>query len=363
MTASVASLRSSRRPLADILLLARIVAGLAIILAARDGRPYLHHLAFVAGLALVTWGVRGIGWAAVYDAFVAGVVTAYVILAVQWLVEIKILGGASPTFRSSVIAPFTEEPLKIAPLILLVLVLPWRARWSNGACDLMMCGAALGSGFGFVEDSLRHASSYGHTIGFHLFGIPLTPDARSHFIGHGGSAAFIGLAIGWWVWMSRWKKLRAIAVGPPIAVACWMIFDHGIWNYSTLSMDRFTSFLWSLDGRGESAPYAFVVAVLVTLVAEWIVLFKVTSKLRRVALPRALAYVRAPLAAGFGYPELRGVAIRVRGVFLYWLARRQLAYLAAYRRGDVPLDRQAYAAALAQTTGRVMVAQAAIANP
>ena len=182
-----------------------MVAGFAIILAGRDGRPYLHHVSFIVGLAVVTWAVRGVGWANIYDAFLAGVVGAYVIVALQWAIEIVILHGASPAFRASVIAPLTEEPLKVVPLLLLVFVLPWHGRWTSGACDLMVCGVALGSGFGFVEDSLWRTRSYRDAIGPHFLGVPLTPDAHSGFIGHGASAGFICLAIGWWVWMSRWK--------------------------------------------------------------------------------------------------------------------------------------------------------------
>lgn len=365
MTPAVApmQLTSRWRYLADIFLLARIVAGLAIILAAKDGRPYLHHLSFVVGLVLVTWPVRGIRTATIYDAFLLGVVGAYVIVGLQWLIEIALLHGAALTFRASVIAPLTEEPLKILPLLLLVFVLPWRGRWSCGACDLMVLGVALGSGFGFVEDSLRHKMSYPDAIGPHFLGIPLTPDAHSNFIGHGGSAGFICLAIGWWVWMSRWKMLRVVAFLPAIFVGLWMMFDHGLANYSTFTMDRYTRWFWAFDDRGERAPYVFVAAVVLTLVVEWGVLLAANWKLRRVPLSRALAYARASLIGGFGYGELRMLLRRIRGVLLYLLARRQFGYLIAHRRGDASLDTKRYAMVVTETAGRVILAQEAIANP
>jgi hypothetical protein len=227
----------------------------------------------------------------------------------------------------------------------------------------MVLGAALGSGFGFVEDALRHKMSYPDAIGAHFLGIPLTPDAHSNFIGHGGSAGFICLAIGWGVWMSRWKMLRVAAALPAIFVGLWMMFDHGLANYSTLSMDRFTSWFWSFDDRGERAPYVFVAAVLLTLVVEWGVLLAANWKLRRVPLSQALAYARAPLMGGFGYGELRMLLRRIRGVFLYLLTRRQLGYLIAHRRGDASLDTRRYAMVVAETAGRVILAQEAIANP
>lgn len=351
---------SLRRTAGDVFLFVRIVAGLAIIFGAKDGRPYVHHLAFLIGVALVSWAVRGVGWAAIYDAFLAGVLCAYGILALQWLIEVVLLRGVSLTFRAAVVAPLTEEPLKILPLLLLLVVLPWRGRWSSGASDLMVLGIALGSGFGFVEDSLWRTRSYGDAIGIHVLGIPLTPDARGHFIGHGAASGFICLAIGWWIWMSRWKLLRVIAPLPALFVTFWMIVDHGLWNYSTSSMDRFTAWIWRLDGSGRAAPYLFVGAAFVTMFVEWFVLFVANSKLKRLPLSRSVAYVRQPLRKGFGYAELRMVARRIRGVFAYLLTRRQLGYLLAHRRGDSPVNTRRYAAEVATTVGRLLIAQKAI---
>lgn len=359
---SLPAATSSRRVLADTLLLARMVAAFAILLAGHDGQAYLHHLLFVVGMALVTWGVRGVRWSTIYDAFLAGLLAAYGIVAVQWLIEMVLLHGASLTFRASVVAPLTEEPLKVAPLLVLLFALRWRGRWSSGACDLMVLGAALGSGFGFVEDSFWRKKTFARAVGVHLFGIPLTPDAHSSFIGHGGAAAFICLAIGWGVWMSRWKKLRVAAAVPALVVTFWMMVDHGLCNYSTFSMDRFTRWVWSLAGRGQRAPYALVAAGLLTLFAEMVVLLATSFRLRGVSWSRALAYVSSPLRRGFGYGELRLCARRLRGVLLSRLLRRQLGFLAAHRFGDAAIDRVRYNAQLLETTSRLIVAQEAVAR-
>lgn len=352
-----------KRYAGDIILVARIIAGLAILFAARHGGTYVHHIAFIAGIALVTWFVRGMGWARIYDFFVIGVLGAYAILGLQWVIEIGIMRGAAATFRGTIIASLTEEPLKVAPLIILILLLRSRARWWSGACDLMACGAALGSGFAFVEDSLRHATQFPETIGPRLFGIPLMPDAYRGFIGHGGATAFIALAFGWWTWASRRKKWRELALIPVAFVAYWMMLDHSLVNYDSYSMDRFSAFIWRLDGRGTRAPYIFVFAVVITLIAEVVILLRTQPRLRRVPLSRVFRYVSAPLDRGFGYPELRRLAVRVRGVFVYWLTHRQMRHLIAHRRGDAPLDERRYAEAVKETAARLLVAQGAITNP
>jgi len=352
-----------RRYFGDALLLARFVVAFAILFGSHHGTHYLHHVAFIAGLAIVTWPVRGIGWASIYDFFVAGLLGAYVIVGVQWVIEVAILHRSMDVFRSAIVAPVTEEPLKVAPLVLLMLVFGWRARWWSGACDMAACGVALGSGFGFVEDSMRRATYPPAHGGPHFFRIPLMPDAYNGFIGHGGSAGLIALAFGWWLWASRSKKWRPLALIPLAIAAYWMLMDHGLANYGTHAMDRFSRFIWRLDGNGNRAPYAFLVAILVTLVAEWTAIHFFAPKLRGLPVSRCLEYIVRPIRSAFGYRELRRVITRARGVLLYWRSRRQVRYVMLHGRGDAPLNTRDYARAATEAGGRVMAGHAAISQP
>ena len=354
-----------RRYFGDAVLLARFVVAFAILFGSRHGTHYFHHVAFVIGVAIATWPARGLRWSAIYDFFVAGVVGAYAIVAIQWVIEVAILHRSMDTFRSAVIAPVTEEPLKVAPVLILVLLLRWRARWWSGASDIAACGIALGSGFGFVEDSMRKAfvNGYVPARGPHLFGIPLTPDAYNGFIGHGGSTGLIALCFGWWLWASRWKKWRAIALVPIALAGYWMILDHGLANYGNYAMDRFSRFIWRLDANGMRAPYALAILMIATIVAEWLMLTFVAPKVRRAPLSSAPRYIRAPLDRGLGYPELRRVLTRIRGVLLYRLSHRQLRYLMLHTNGDVPIDRRRYAQAVTETSGQLLAAHAAIKRP
>ena len=352
-----------RRYFGDALLLARFVVAFAILFGSRHGTHYLHHVAFIAGLAIVTWSVRGIGWGSIYDFFVAGILGAYVIVGVQWVIEVAILHRSMEVFRAAIVAPLTEEPLKVAPLVLLMLVFGWRARWWSGACDMAACGVALGSGFGFVEDSMRRASYPLAHGGPHLFRIPLMPDAYNGFIGHGGSAGLIALTFGWWLWASRSKKWRTLALIPLAMAAYWMVIDHGFVNFGLHGMDRFSRFIWSLDGSGNLARYVFVAAMVVTLAAEWIAIHFFVPKLRRMPISRCLEYVLRPIRSAFGYRELRRVITRTRGVLLYWRSRRQHRYVMLHGRGDAPLNTRDYAKAATEAGGRCMTGHAAISQP
>lgn len=351
-----------RRYFGDVLLLTRFVVAFAILFGSHHGTHYLHHVAFIAALAIVTWPVRGIGWASIYDFFVAGLLGAYVIVALQWVIEVAILHRSMAAFRSAIVAPVTEEPLKIAPLVLLILVFGWRARWWSGACDMAACGVALGSGFAFVEDSMR-SSRYPGSQGPHLFRIPLTPDAYSGFIGHGGSTGFIALAFGWWLWASRFKKWRTLGLVPLVIAAYWMLMDHGLANYDNHAMDRFSRFIWRLDGNGMRAPYAFVFAMLITLAGEWIALNFFAPKLRALGISRCLEYIVRPLRSAFGYRELRRVVTRTRGVLLYWRSSRQMRYVMLHARGDAPMKTKDYAKAATDASARLMTGHAAISRP
>lgn len=352
-----------RRYFADAVLLARFVFAFAILFGSRHGTHYLHHVVFVIGIAIVTWPVRGMRWSTIYDFFIAGVIGAYVVVAIQWVIEVAILHRSMQAFRASVIAPVTEEPLKLAPVVILLLLLRWRGRWWTGACDVAACGAALGSAFGFVEDSMRRAFGYPSSEGPRVFGIPLMPDSYNGFIGHGGSTALIALALGWWLWASRWKKWRAVAVVPIALTFYWMVLDHGLANYHNYEMDRFSRWIWRLDGNGMRAPYAFAILMIATLAAEWIALAFFAPKVRRAPLSAALRYIRRPFDRGFGYPQWRIAVSRVRGVLLYRLSHRQLRLLMLRARGDVPIDRRRFAEAVTEVSGRLLVGHAAITQP
>ena len=150
------------------------------------------------------------------------------------------------------VAPLTEEIGKILPLVLLLAIGRLGFRNSYGACDLMLCGAALGAGFGLFESSARLttlllASSPG------LLGIAIFPDSYNGFIGHSGSTALIGLSLECLLYAVRWRRgcCQALAALQFFA-SSWMMIDHGVSNYATFGSER--SWFFPSAGLGTGSP-------------------------------------------------------------------------------------------------------------
>lgn len=335
--------RASGGYLRDLVTAVRIVAAVAIVVAGGAWPASWHHLLAIGILAVLTWPVRSVRWGTIFNLFVAGALFGFAIIAVQWLVEGVILGERFPLFRSVVIAPITEEPLKALPLVLLLMVARWPFRWGHGAVDLMLCGFALGSGFGLFEDALRGASDYPLAVSPRILGIPVFLDSYREFIGHGGTTAFVGLALGWAIWCSRRKAL--LALGPLLvaAVLWWMMVDHALVNFAhnaSFEWPLVVRWTWTLTGGGAFAPYVLFGALLATMAAEKVAVWRATRRLPRLSARGAASLAIEPLRRGIGYGSLRAAVRRIRRLALYVLARRQIGFLMLHARGDRPSDAQ-----------------------
>jgi hypothetical protein len=334
----------ARRPyIRDIITTARIIAAVAIIAAGGAWLETWHHILAMITLAVLTWPVRAVRWGTLFNLLLLGMLNALVIVGVQWVVEGMILGNRFAMFRSVWIAPVTEEPLKVLPLLLLLAVKRWPFRHGFGAVDLMMCGFALGAGFGVVEDALRAPAGFAYADSPRLFDIPVFLDSYNHFIGHGGAAAFIALSVGWAIWCFRWKKLAIVAPVVVMGTLYWMMADHGLANYTNYT--SFSSwpavFRWTyqLDGRGALAPYVLFALLLVTMTAERVALWRVLRPIPRLGVRPAIAMIFRPLRKGISYDSLRAVVMRTRRLGLYVFAVRQIGFLALHRKGDRPMNR------------------------
>lgn len=351
-----------RAYLGDVFWAARIIAAIALILAARSWPTVWHQVSFLVGLAILTYPARSVRWGTIYNFFVGGMLFACVPIAVQYLIEQIILGGRSPIFGATIVAATTEEVLKVLPLVLILLVPSWTFRWRHGACDLMLCAAALGCGFGLVEDALRHKVSYPRPDSPAIFSYAIFNDSRGGFVGHGGSAALIGLALGVLLYAIAKRKLVLPASLLVAFTTAWMMVDHALSNYQTFgSVSRWFAplrWIWTLDRRGTLSAYAGFSLIVIAVVSERIVIQRVLWRLRHVSLAKCSRYVARPLREGYGYPQFREFTMRVRNVFLYILTRRQIGYLAAHTppRGH----RSAVARALANRAGEVAVFQTAV---
>ena len=352
------------RYLWDILWAARVVAGVVILVASRSWPAYWHQVSFLIIFAILTYPARSVRWGTIYNFFLIGFLFAWAVVGVQYLIEQVMFGGHLPLLGSVLIAPVTEEIGKLLPLLVLVLAGWGGFRSSYGACDLMLCGGALGCGFGLLEDTFRRVHSYPAPASPALFGIAIFPDSYDGFLGHGASTAFAALALGFLVYAMRWRRWLVPGLAAALVVLFWMMVDHALANFAT-----FNSFsqpwlapvrwIWRLDQNGRLSPYVLLALVLLTIVLERLLLWRALRGLRRLPASAWFAYCKRPLERGWGYPQWRAIVLRSRRFLLYVLSYRRLAYLMTHWKGDIAPDRTAFARLIARYSGEVIVAQRA----
>ncbi len=223
--------------------------------------------------------------------------------------------GADSGLVQSLFVPLLEESLKIG-LVLLLMTLPWwRYRWTVGASDLLVLGAAVGAGFSFAEDSWRalgnsfaaNAVWTAHRETPHwgwLYCFPSLeakmflgvgrrdPHPVPYYLGHAGATAFLALAIG----ASRlWGHRRRLLRWSPLVVWLWIMIDHGLYNLldRTDTLAAPWGWLYAADGGGQASTWVLYLAIAATMAGEWRLLAKVGARAAAVD-PRAVAPV-APL--------------------------------------------------------------------
>jgi RsiW-degrading membrane proteinase PrsW (M82 family) len=355
---------SVMRYLGDAIWAARVIAAVAIVIAVGVFPTMWHQLAFLIGLAVLTYPVRSIRWGLVYNFFLFGMVFSVAIIGLQFVIERLILGGKHPLFGSVFVAPVTEETLKVLPLVVVLLIARLGFRYACGAADLMLCGAALGSGFGFIEDALRHSKSFPDPATPHLFGYAVFRDSYNGFIGHGGSTAIVALAIGWLLYALRWKKTALLGWIVVAIVTYWMMVDHALANYqvSTSSANWLwpIRWIWQLDRHGALSPYVAFAALLLTIAVERLLLWRDLRPIPRLRFASVARFIQSPLRSGISYGSLRQTVVHCRGLFVHILTFRQLAYLGSRLRGNRPIKRKRVATLIRRRTGQVIAMQAAV---
>jgi RsiW-degrading membrane proteinase PrsW (M82 family) len=350
-----------RRYLKDVLWAARLTVSVVVLLIGRTWPSFWHQLACVIVLAVLVWPVRSVPWGTLYNFFVIGFFFTFPIVGLQYFIEKILWAGHSLVLGSVLVAPITEEIGKILPLVLLLAIGRLGFRNSYGACDLMLCGAALGAGFGLFEDSLRMTRSFPTPSSPSLLGIAIFPDSYSGFIGHSGSAALIGLSLGCLLYAVRWRRWLLAGMGGLLFAFLWMMIDHGVSNYATFGSQRNWFFLvrwiWAMDQHGELSPYVFLILIVLTILAERLLLWRILRSYPHLSAACCMNFIKRPLRQGWGYPQLRAVVLRLRFLSLYILTYRRLAFLLIHWKGDLPPNATISGPLIARQTGKVAISQ------
>lgn len=350
--------------LKDILWATRLTVSIVILLVGRTWPSFRHQLACVVVLAFLVWPARSVRWGTLYNFFVIGFFFTFPIVGLQYFIEKILWAGHSPVLGSVLVAPLTEEIGKILPLVLLLAIGRLGFRHSYGACDLMLCGAALGAGFGLFEDSLRLTSSFPAPASPGLLGIAIFPDSYSGFIGHSGSTALIGLSMGCLLYAVRWRRRLLPGIFGLLFASLWMMIDHGLSNYATYGSLRNWFFparwIWAMDRHGELSPYVFLILIMSTAVVERVLLWRILRRYPHLSAACCLDFIKRPLRQGWGYPQLRAVVLRLRSLSLYVLTYRRLAFLLIHSKGDLPRNNTIFGPLIARYTGKVALSQIAL---
>jgi hypothetical protein len=229
----------------------------------------------------------------------------------------------------------------------------------------MICGAALGSGFGLVESALRHKVSFNQAVTPHFLSWSIFNDSYGGFIGHGGSTALIALALGVLVYARTRRRLLLPAGILLVAVTAWMMVDHALANYQTLqsasSWFAPLRWIWMLDGQGSLTPFFALMLIIVAILTERLLIHPALRRIPHATLRDCLRSLVQPLRSGYGYGQLRECIMRLRKLFLYVLARRQIGYLALHARDARVTPR--LACSIANRTAEVIVFQLAARQP
>jgi hypothetical protein len=195
----------------------------------------------------------------------------------------------------------------------------------------MLCGLMIGIGFNLFEDVMKGAATLAGITpaGPMIAGIPLVPwaevqSARGRpeivYLGHAAGTAFMALALGWSRYLrGKWRYV-------PVAVA-WalMTWSHALYNGIT-DIER-TSPVWITAPLTQITPYVFLIAVVGTIIFEWLRL--------RERVPAAEQNDRQRLAqARPGFPNGLPWLERLWGWLLCRDLLRQIGYARLWLRAE-----------------------------
>ena len=186
----------------------------------------------------------------------------------------------------TLVAPLTEEILKVAVPILLLFIL---SRWGSRPMakvrtpvDYLILAASSGAGFSLFENLFRAADDaysflwpkFGSEISWAVGPFRLFPEmyASSFFngdliwFGHAGTAAATGLAIG----LFFHTRKRIVTVLLPLATMLVVIWDHLLWNYGiNNSKIWWKPTLGNLTLHGRILPILYMAMLGVAMLLIW----------------------------------------------------------------------------------------------
>lgn len=253
------------------------------------------------------------------------------------------------------VVPPIEEATKFAPLVLILWFRRRATAWTFGATDLLLMGAAIGTGFGLVE------LAYTTAPGSSTHSVPLLPITEIyHSAGRNAGVGWGHLVVGHAVWAAIGGGMLGIAlflrgrgrVAIVVAAAgvAWTTLDHIADNYSAVHPGALADLLLLLTANGWLSLLFFLAVIAAAIGVDWWVV--------RTCVPAIPALATPPL----------GGAGSLAASWRFRVGRRALAYtIFKGRRAPVARRPEAVEAAVAVLRrmfyGRTGVAAAPATRP
>lgn len=285
---------------------------------------------------------RTLAWKSVLIFFLAGFYSTSVAALILHFLASRFI---NPVLGVYTINPAIEEIVKILPVFIFI----WGfkiARGDLGILDFMLMALASGTGFEVAEKLFYSSAGIPQTYTFtfwmpqqllndHYFFKIFHQSLPVIFAGHGILTAAIGLALGLTcisIYYPRWHK---IALGLPVFLLAWAIFDHAMVNYLNSGgllgmivrrLNPIQEFFYFLDRAGKLIVYFLTASIFIALGMEEYILTRELKDSSDIRLPGEKPGLEVAneirlLAKGFsmGWRYLLWL-------FKLFLVRRQLAY-------------------------------------
>ncbi len=254
--------------------------------------------------------------------------------------------GPGVNIMADVASPICEETIKILPVILFLLF-AGRGYWKRalGPLDVALLGGASGAGFFFMENIARVISGYWERLGpdrsswvaspgfnpFYIF-----PDAYhsgpSIWLGHPEATMFIGLALGYGLFIRKKFKLWPII---PALGFVWVTWLHFMINGSDLLGDLWWGkIVLALRLNGGLAIYALELGLLGALAIAMITKYLYLKKDKEATLAVVLKELQEFIKATPGQPMV--VAKKIWSLRHFWSFRHAVAYGRFYLKQQKP---------------------------
>ncbi len=294
---------ATKVPIRWIILWAGFAGWIAITLI-KTGPPgiiaFSFNVSVVLGLLLLSTFTRTIPLRTILYMFFAGGLVMGMAFLVEQIFQIALL----QPIRSTAV-PIIEEALKISPILLHLHRTRKFTLHTYGLTDFILMGAAVGAGFGVVNDAFVHvANNWNH----HIQWLPTADFVYGQFLvaGHVVWTAIASFFIGSFQYARVRSEKLAWLIG--LLGLVWASYDHFASLHFMHPHQFVSSSVKLFTAGGFASVYIFVSALFIALLFDYYVAIKWSLKAPGFKLPK-----RGQLTDGFA------------GLWDFILDRRRLA--------------------------------------